>query len=133
MKCSTNKKNSGYVAIISVIVIAIVLVIVGMTASLLSISDAQLALSSKKGKESLNIVEGCGEVALLNLSGNLSYTGGTITTPNGTCVVLVSGSGESRTITVTGGISGYVKKISISISSISSGVSLDTWKEVPVN
>ena len=66
------KNKKGYIAISSVLVIMAVVLIIGSSVSLLSINDMQSALSNKKSEESLHLVEGCTEDALLSLNENNS-------------------------------------------------------------
>jgi len=61
--------QKGYVAISSIVVIAAVVIVVGITVSLVSINEAQVAFSGRKSEEVLNIVEACIEDALYKLSG----------------------------------------------------------------
>jgi hypothetical protein len=121
--------KKGYVALSSVLVIAAVVVVIGVTVSLLSISEAQMSLASKKGHESLLLTDGCVEEVLLYLN-KRGILPSTVTTPHGNCgVTQNSQTGMQWTFTVNGSFEGYHKKIQVTATR-DSVVYINSWKEV---
>lgn len=67
---------SGYIALITVIILSAVTMAIGTTVSLLAIGEAQSSQALTKGEETLGFVEGCMEDALLKVRASDSYAGG---------------------------------------------------------
>ena len=91
--------QKGYIATSTVLVLMVVILSITITVSLLGIGSAQGSLALTKGEETLFLVEGCMESALLNAKNNNSYTGGNLTLPEGTCLITVFKNGNIWTIT----------------------------------
>lgn len=118
----------GYAALASVIVIAALVIVIGITVSLTSINEVQTSLSSKKSDESLDFVEGCVEEALLRLR-NDSAIPTQIPLPEGTCnVTIESQSGTNWLITVDGELDNHAKSLEIDITRDTSVV-VNSWLE----
>lgn len=108
-----NKQQDGFVAISTVLVVASVLLIISVTTSLTSIDDMQNSLTAKKTDESLSLVEGCAEDALLSLSQDNTIPA-SITIPEGTCdITLNSQVGDLWDFTVSGTFETHAKSINI--------------------
>ena len=124
-----NKNKKGYIALSSVLVIMAVVLIIGSSVSLLSIDDIQSALSSKKSEESLHLIEGCVEDALLSLNENNTIPV-SITIPEGPCSVTINSQiGNNWTFTVAGTINNYKKSVQVSAIR-SSTVDVTSWIEL---
>lgn len=112
--------KKGFVATTIVLIITAIVIAVTATVTLVSIGEVQTTFSQVRGEETLSLVEGCMEEALLNVRNNAGYTGGNI----GTCTVTVN----SGTITVsTAG--DYVRTIRVTFTRGSS-VTLTSWQEI---
>jgi len=123
------KNKNGYIALSAVLVIMAVVLIIGTSVSLLSINDVQSALSSKKSEESLHLVEGCAEDALLRLNENNSIPL-IIIIPEGSCSVTInSQTGNNWIFTIAGTVNNYKKSIQISAVR-NSNVSVTSWIEL---
>lgn len=121
--------KDGFVAITSVLVISAVVLAIAITVSLLSIGEGQAGLALANGENTLTFVEGCVEDALLKLNANASYAGGTITRPEGICIVSVSSLGSTYTITVTTNATLYKRAIQV-VANRGSTVTITSWKEL---
>jgi len=103
--------NRGYIALTTVLVVGVVLLIIGLSVSLIAISEGQLSLSGRKNETALNLTESCVHDALLRLS-NTNALNTTITIPEGTCSLTVdSNVGTTWVFTVAGTFGGNTKKI----------------------
>ncbi|HKY73799.1 MAG TPA: hypothetical protein VJ246_00610 [Patescibacteria group bacterium] len=121
--------QKGYVAISSIVVIAAVVIVVGITVSLVSINEAQVAFSGRKSEEVLNIVEACIEDALYKLSGTNTLPS-TITLPQGTCSVITDAHiGNSWTFTTIATVSSHAKAVQVQATN-SATISIGQWKEI---
>jgi hypothetical protein len=121
--------GGGYVAIASVLVITAIVLAIGTTVALLSVSDIQSALSYKKSEETLSIVEACIEDALLRLNEDNSIPN-SITIPEGICSVTInSQSGGNWIFTVSSSLDKNTKDIQVEATR-GSTVSITSWIEI---
>ena len=106
----------GYVAFVSFLVISAVVVTIGITLSLLSISEAQMGLSEKRGHYTLYLAEGCMEDALLSSFYSSVYNGGTKVYPEGSCTTTIVKNGKDWILTTTAESAGHSKTIEVKMS-----------------
>ena len=122
----------GYIAISSLLVIAVVTLAIGLSVTLLGVNEADSSLSVTKSIEANTIAQSCIEEAFLRLRDNASYTGGSLTVGNGSCTITVAGSGINRTITTVGTLVGppsYVKRIQAIAKRSGNTINLVSWQE----
>lgn len=111
-----NSCEAGYVALASVLVIAAVVLVIGISVSLLSVNEAQSALSGRRNEETIHLVEGCVEDALLRLNRQGSIPA-TISLPQGDCSVTINSQiGDDWDITVTLSVEGFSKSFRIMVT-----------------
>ncbi len=123
-----NTKPNGYIALASMIVIASVVIVIGVSVSLTAISESQTTLAQVKSDSSLDLVDSCVEDALLYLNENNSVPA-TISLPQGSCSILVNSSGGGTfDFTVTGSFENYTKKARI-VANRTSTLSITSWNE----
>lgn len=125
------RNHHGYVALASVLVIASVILVIGVTIALRSISEAQMAQASKRKEETVDFIEACMEDALLRLNENNAVPV-TIVLPQGTCTMTSSSAGSTWTITASGtvttGGASHTKTIQV-VANRGSMVTITSWKE----
>lgn len=123
------RRQAGYVALASILVIAAVVLTIGISVSLLSINEAQISLAGKKSEEAVGFVEGCVEDALLHLNENNSIPS-TIVLPEGSCSVTIDSQvGDNWTFTVSGSIDTFTKSIRVAANR-GATVGVSSWQEV---
>lgn len=123
--------QKGYIATLTVLIVMAVVLTTATTITYLSIGEAQSGFALFKGEDTLTFVEGCTEDALLKASNNLIYNGGTITRPEGTCIIVVDSKvGDTWTMTITTTATTYKRNIQIVFDRLSTGISLTSWKEI---
>ena len=121
---------SGYIALTTVLVVGVVLLTIGLSVSLIAISEGQLSLSGRRNETALDLTEACIEDALLrlNTTGALNTT---ITIPEGTCSLVVNSNvGSTWTFTVIGISDALTKKIQVTATR-GSTVVVSSWLEIP--
>lgn len=124
------KGEKGYIALMTVLIISAVSLALGTTVALLSIGETQSSFALYQGEKTLNLVEGCMEDALLRVQKSSSYSGGTITQPEGTCAITVNKSGNDWTVQATNTTSTQYKR-TIEIQFTRTGtITLTSWKEI---
>jgi hypothetical protein len=121
--------NKGYVAISSVLIIAAVVLIIGTTISLVSISEGQMSLSGIQSDTALGILEGCTDETLLYINENNSLPT-SVTTPDGICTVtLDSLVGNIWTITLSTTVNSFTKTVKVTLNR-SSTITITSWEEI---
>ena len=113
-----------------VIILVAVVIAIATTVALLSIGEAESALTLTNGESTLNFVEGCAEDALLKARANTAYTGGNITRPEGTCSVSVSKAGSTWTLTMSTTATTHVRTIQVVITQDGYGDTISSWREI---
>lgn len=132
MNAVPNKK--GISTLIVVIIISAVTVMAAFSAALTGIDETKIGLNQNKSIETFSGADGCAEEALVKLNGNRSYTGETdLTIGNTICDIVVSGSGDTRTINVTAINSmpegTYTREIEVSVD-WSTNFQITSWGEI---
>lgn len=126
----TNNSKSGYIALVSVLIISAVIVVIAISVALLSISEGQLSLAEVKSQTSLDFVDACAEDVLLRINNDETYSGGTLSLPQGDCTVVVNSAGTDFTVTVEGTLDGYRKKVELKFTRVPPNLNLTSWVEV---
>jgi hypothetical protein len=120
--------NKGYVALSSILVILAVMTIIGLSVSLLSISEIQQSLAEKKSQQSLNLAESCLSDTLLALNRDGSLPS-SVVLPEGSCsVALNSQTGDDYNFTITTQSGSFQKMITIDATR-ETGVTITSWQE----
>lgn len=125
--------QSGYIALISVLIISAVVILIATSASLVSISESDMALQQNQAKESFYLADACAEYTLMKLGSVLNYAGNeTVTIGENSCFIRpISGSGNfNRIIEVQSTFSNQTRKIRIQVSQISPVMQITSWQEV---
>lgn len=123
-------KTKGYIALTTVLLVSAVALIVTVTVTLVSLNEGQSSLASSKGEERLSFVDGCTEDAILKIRNSASYAGGTTTTPDGNCTIVVSKVGTVYTVTASPADTTYVKKIQAVVTRGATTVTITSWQEI---
>lgn len=92
---------SGFVLTIVAIVIAAAFVILAVGASSRTLTQLDIGVTAAGGSAAASAAGGCVEEALLQLRRDAAYVGGSATVGDAACTIAVSGSGGSRTLTIT--------------------------------
>jgi len=126
----TSDDRRGMAALMIVVIIGAALLLMAYSAIFLGLGDLEMGYNYQRGNEAMSVADGCMEEALYRLRKNNSYVGATLTLDNGTCVIVVSGSGATRTINVTATSDAYTKKIQADISISGNTITTNSWQEL---
>lgn len=124
--------KSGFVALMSVIIISAILLILAVTLSSSSIFERYDILSSEMKEKSLSNAEACIDEALLILANDETHTSTTTTTltSNDNCTIgPIPGAGNPRIFYVTSNRNGYTTNIKTSVNPLT--ISVNYWEEIP--
>ncbi|MBT4722349.1 hypothetical protein HN958_01285 [Candidatus Falkowbacteria bacterium] len=109
-------KNSGYILIFSIIIIASVMTVIvirGALTSTTNLSKNDTEVSSQKIKI---YTEGCLEEGLIQMNRDVDYSGGTYSIGGGDCTIAVSGSDNTRTITASTNINEFYHELNANVT-----------------
>jgi len=124
--CYTNK---GYIALLSVLIIGSIVIMIGLSTSLLSINNAQASLATLRNEVAVDMLEGCVEDALLYLNENDALPTN-ISLPEGMCTVtLNSHTGTEWVFTAETSIATHTKRVQITALR-NSNISIKEWVEI---
>lgn len=129
------KKNAGYIAITTVVIISVVSTAIAVTIVFSGLSERFIVFEENQSQQLLLSLDGCTEEALLRLKKDPSYTGGTIPYLNINCAVSISGVGSTRTITATGSLNSVTRSLQsdialgTNVSGNAESVTISTWSE----
>lgn len=124
------KKQGGYIALTSVLIIVAIVLAVSVTIAYTSIGEAQSGLALYKGEENLHFVEGCVEDYLLKIKADPNYVAVNSTRPEGTCSLIITSRGPTWDITVTPVTTLYQRSIRTTFNINTTGIKILTWTEV---
>ena len=122
--------KNGYAALITVLILAVIMVMIGITVVLTSVSEGQMSLSGFYKQSTLNIINSCVEDTLMYFNRNTAWPT-SITLPTGNCQLNInSHSGPNWTVTIgTTGPNNYQKSIQINLTE-GAYLNVTKWEEI---
>lgn len=132
MKNINLKNNKGFSILLIVILLGGVSLALALTLSASSLWSIRGSVDSKISNIAKSLVNACAEIALEAMRENNSYIGaGNVALNGNTCSYTVTSTGGiTRSVTVTGTVSGITRKLSVTTSSFNPLV-ISSWQEVP--
>ena len=127
-----NRKNNGFVTLVSVLAIGAVGVAIAVSLLLLGVGNSRTSLAYQQSNQAKALTSACAEEALQQIRDSTPFTGsGNLSLGQGTCSFTVtSQGGQNRTITVSGSVSTIIKKVEIVIDKITPTIEVVSWQEV---
>jgi hypothetical protein len=136
-------QESGFVALISVLIIVAVSVIIGSTVALKSISHATMSLAEIQSAQAWASANGCVETAIAGLGNNSTSTwdmalGYPSQTPFDlsiggiTCHInhITATSSDYRLIQASSTVGTYVRKLEVIVATNTPQTNISSWQEV---
>lgn len=122
----------GYIALISILIITAVTSLIAISATLLSINESTMGLSKSLSAEAYYLASACAEEGLQQINNSIPFSGsGGLTLGNGFCSYTVTKlTGQNRTIDSSGTVNNIVRKIKITLDSITPNINITLWDEV---
>ncbi len=123
------RSDSGYIALITVIVLGVVVSVVATSLVLLGLGYSRTSLSEMQSASAKSAADACVEDALRQIRLLPSFTGsGNLTLNNASCSYTVANSTTSSI--VSSGISGNVtRRVTVDISSRTPTILFTKWQE----
>ena len=125
------RSESGYVALLSVLIVGAVATAIALTLLLSGTDNQRLSLVSQQSAQARALAGSCAEEALQVLHDNTTYTGtGSLTLSTGSCTYTVSNTAGTRSILATGTVQNVTRKVQAYAIISSSSISITSWQEV---
>lgn len=123
---SKQLNESGYILLISVLIMGAVALSIATSISLLGIGASRSSFAEQQGYQSEALGDACGEIAAANLKANSNYAGGTFTIGSGQCVISIAQPCPSSVCTVnaTGTMGSVTRRTQITATTAGGGGSL---------
>ena len=123
---------SGYIALVSVIVVGAVGVTIVVSLLLLGLGSMRTSFADAQGSYSRAYANACAEESLQKIYENVSFSGtSSLNFSSGTCNYSVTNTGgENRNIQATGMVGTIVRKVEIVINAINPQINVTSWQEV---
>jgi hypothetical protein len=121
-----SKSNSGFIALMSAIIISVILLLIITNTSLMGFYTRFNILDSELKEKSSTLAEGCVDKALLNLTQGINYTGDVNVGPDKCTIESVSGS--PKIIKVRADYRNYITNIEVEVDS---NLAITNWQELP--
>lgn len=127
------ENNKGFIALITIIIVLALVLLVGISASLLSISESDMGLEKSQSAETFYLATACAEQALMKLRENPSYSGNEpLNFDSGNCYIFpleIVGS-QGRIVKTSGNAYNQISKIKVEIAAINPVMQITSWQEV---
>lgn len=127
------KFSSGFVTLLSVLILGAVALAVTMSILLLGIGTSRTSFTAIQSAQARSLANACAEEGLQRLRESVYYTGNeTRIFPGGSCVIqVITGTGNNnRTLQTTGTVGSVQRKVKIIIQKIHPAPVIISWQEV---
>ncbi len=124
--------KSGYITLISVLVVGAVGVAVATSLILLGLGSSRTSFAVEQSGQAKALANACAEEALQQIRDSTPFTGsGSLTLGRGTCgYTVTSQGGQNRTITSSSTVNSVIRKVQVIISAITPAITVTSWQEV---
>jgi hypothetical protein len=126
-------KQTGSIALISLLIISAFTLILGLAMAENSISTGYQYVNNTSGEASYYGAEGCLEEAVIRIENDSSFTSETISFDWGTCQIVVTGTNPKTVdVTITQGVYSetYQATVDITVNGHATNASLSSWEEI---
>jgi hypothetical protein len=126
-------RSSGYVALMSVLIISAVTLLITLGAASRSLDETQSVILQDASTRAFIMADYCAEYALMRLLDTFRYAGGeTLANGDYTCdILIVEGTGNlDRVIKAQSAVGNAIRKVRVEISRISPIISIEKWHNV---
>lgn len=132
MTSHTVKINSGYIALISVILVSAIGVAIMLSVISTGISATKTDFSLQQSGSARSLASSCAEEALQKIVETGTTSGSAnLTLASGTCAYAITSiNGQNITINSTGMLGTVTSKIKVVIATTTPAVTLSSWQEV---
>ena len=124
-----NNNEKGVTALLTITIIGAVTLIIALNSSLLGLGELHLGHTASKASIASIITDSCLEEVLYQIKLDSNYNGSSLVFNEGSCIINIIPSGNDRTITVTGTVENYNKKIEVTLTLSGEQIIINSWEE----
>lgn len=125
----TNKR--GAAALIAIVIVTALIVVISVGYAFTAIGNLEFGFAKQKSNDVVLTAESCVEEAMLRLSSDNTYSGGSLTVGDVACTMTVTGTPcGSCTIDVAATSVGFTRNIQAGVTVSGSSVDITSWEEV---
>lgn len=124
--------QKGYITLLSTLFLVAIGGVIAYSAILLGLGSSRTSFALDQSNQAKALANACSEEALQQIRNSAVFTGtGSLTLGQGTCSYTVtSGGGQNRTITANGAVGTIIRKVSITLDTITPNINITSWQEV---
>jgi hypothetical protein len=132
MHKSINKINSGYIALLSVIIVGAIAVTIAVTFTLLGVGLSATSFAQEQASQARGLANACLEEGLQQIRTLTTYTGsGNLSIGQGSCTYTVTNLGGSNRLVIASSTVGtIIRKVQTNVTAISPDIITSSWVEV---
>ena len=119
----------GALLLMTVLVVGSVSLAVALSIALRGIGELQMGYSENQTLETLAIADGCAQEALIRISLDRTYSGGTLSVGDGSCTFTVTSQGTESTIAATATLDRWTRKFTVRTNRIKGHPSILNWEQ----
>ena len=123
------KDQNGMAVLIIILVLTSAMLAIALTLGIGSITQNQISLYQQKEEEVIIGADSCSEEAIMRLSINNTYSGGSLTIGDVSCTIAISGSMPDMIVDVVATKQAYTKTLQVEVN-LNSPVSVTSWNEI---
>lgn len=126
-------KNSGYITLISTLVVGAVGLSIVTAVILLGLGSSRSSFAIQQSVQAKSLANACAEEGLEKIRESTSFSGtGNLSYTTGNCTYTVSSTGgQGRNILAQGNSGDSIRKVQVTIDSITPLINLTSWQEIP--
>ena len=121
--------ESGYIALIAVIIILAATLAIGLSLNVLSIGEAQSGLLRQQSVQAFGVADSCMQEAYIRIKRDGAYAGGSLNLGEGSCTITVTSNGSDRTVTVASDVDGIQRSLESKVTIVGATLSFQYWTE----
>lgn len=127
-----NTQQSGYITLVSVLVVGAVGMAIAVSLILLGLGSSRTSFALEQSNQAKALTNACAEEALQQVRDSTSFTGtDNLTLGQGTCTYTVThNGGQNRTIISSGTVGTIIRKVEVIIDTINPQINITSWQEV---
>lgn len=126
------RNQQGYIALITILIISALVLLLGISANLLAISESDMGLGKNQASGAYYLANTCAEEALQQIRDSVPFEGsGNLSVGNGICSYTVTRLvAQERTIIASGTVGTITRRLSIALDKINPDINITSWQEV---
>jgi len=122
------KTEHGYVAFITVLMIAELVLGLLLSLPLITTDTLKSVQSLKTGIKTREIANSCAEIAFLEIQRDINYTGESLSIESGSCIISVTDTASGKDISVEASVEEYTKTLTIQIEILAKSINVTSWQ-----